>query len=93
MNFNFLSIIKFNKLYIFMLENIEQKHVFNVINISFNITSDLNCLMIATQHFKLIIKFFLKFLISSVISTEINNMKTLIKAMKTMILVITVIAF
>ena len=93
MNFDFLLAIKFNKLYIFMSENIEQKHVFNVINISLSITSDLNHLMTVTQHFKLIVKLFLKSLISLMISIEINNMKALMKTMKTMILAMTVTVF
>ena len=76
-----------------MSENIEQECAFNVINISLNVTSDLNCLMTTIQCFKLIAKFFLKLLISSVISIKINNMKALIKAMKTIILVITTTAF
>ena len=46
MNFNFSLIIKFNELYIFILKNIKQKHIFNVINISFNVVNNLNCLII-----------------------------------------------
>ena len=71
-----------------MSENIEQEYVFNVINISLNIMNDLNCLMTAIQHFEFIVKFFLKFLISLIILIKINNMKTLMKAMKTMIFII-----
>ena len=93
MNFDFLLIIKFNKLYIFMLKNIKQECVFNAISISLSVINNLNHLITATQHSEFIIKLFLKSLISSVISTEINDMKTLIKAMKTMIFVITVITF
>ena len=76
-----------------MLKNIKQKCVFNVINISFNITSNLNHLMIVIQYFKLIIKNFLKFLILLMILIKINNMKTLIKIIKIMILIITAAAF
>ena len=93
MNFNSSLAIKFNKLYIFMLKNIKQKHVFNVININLSITNDLNHLITVIQHFEFTAKLFLKLLISSMILTEINNMKTLTKAMKTMILVIIVITF
>ena len=93
MNFDFLSIIKFDKLYIFVLKNIEQKCVFNVISISLSITNDLNCLVTVTQHFELIVKLFSKSLISLVISTKINNIKALIKAMKIMILVMIVTMF
>ena len=93
MNFNFLLTIKFNELYIFMSENIKQKHVFNVINISFSITSDLNCLMTVTQCFKLTAKLFLKFLISLMILIKINNMKTLMKTMKTMIFIMIITVF
>ena len=46
MNFNFLLTIKFNELYIFILKNIKQECVFNVINISFSVINDLNHLMI-----------------------------------------------
>ena len=90
MNFNFSLIIKFNKLYIFMLKNIKQECVFNVINISLNVMNDLNHLMTVTQHFKLITKLFLKSLILLMISTEINDMKTLMKIIKIMIFIITV---
>ena len=83
-------IIKFDELYIFVLENIEQEHVFNVISISLSAANDLNHLMTVTQHFELIMKLFLKFLISLVILTEINDMKILMKTMKTIILVMTV---
>ena len=76
-----------------MLENIKQKCVFNAINISLNIISNLNCLMIMIQYFKFIVKFFLKSLISLMILTEINNIKTLIKIMKTMIFIIIVTVF
>ena len=93
MNFNFLLAIKFNKLYIFMLKNIEQECIFNAINISFSVVNDLNCLMIVIQHFKFTAKFFLKSLISSMILTEINNMKTLIKAMKIIILIMIITMF
>ena len=93
MNFNFSLIIKFNKLYIFMLKNIKQEHVFNAINISFSITSDLNHLMTVTQHFKFIVKLFLKSLISLMILIKINNIKTLIKVMKIMIFIMIVTAF
>ena len=93
MNFNSSSAIKFNKLYIFILKNIEQEHVFNVINISFSIVSNLNHLIIVIQHFKLTIKLFSKLLILSMILTKINNMKTLIKAIKTMIFVMIVTMF
>ena len=93
MNFNFLLTIKFNKLYIFMLKNIKQECVFNVINISLSIMSNLNYLIIATQHFELIAKLFSKLLTSLMILTEINNMKTLIKIMKTMILAMIAIVF
>ena len=91
MNFNFLLTIKFNKLYIFMSENIKQKYVFNVISISLSAASNLNHLMTVTQHFKSITKLFLKSLISLVILIKINNMKTLIKTMKIMIFIMTVI--
>ena len=91
MNFDFSSAIKFNKLYIFVLKNIEQEHVFNVINISLNAASNLNHLVTVIQCFKLIVKFFSKSLISSMILTEINNMKALMKAMKTMIFTMIVI--
>ena len=93
MNFNFLLTIKFNKLYIFILKNIEQKHVFNVINISLSTVNNLNHLMTVIQHFKLIIKLFLKFLISLMILIKINDMKTLMKTMKIIILVMIVTAF
>ena len=93
MNFNFLLIIKFDKLYIFMLENIKQKHVFNVINISLNIINDLNHLMITIQCFKFIIKLFSKFLISLMILIKINDIKTLTKAMKIMIFIMIVTMF
>ena len=93
MNFNFLSAIKFNELYTFMLKNIEQECVFNVINISLSAVSNLNCLMTVTQHFKFIVKLFLKFLISLMILIKINNIKTLMKAMKIMIFIMIVIVF
>ena len=93
MNFNSLLIIKFNELYIFILKNIEQEHVFNAISISFSITSNLNHLMTITQHFKLIVKLFLKSLILSMISTKTNDIKTLIKAIKIMILAMIVTTF
>ena len=93
MNFNSLLAIKFDELYIFMLENIKQKHVFNVININLNAANDLNHLMTVMQYFKFIIKFFLKFLISLMILIKINNIKTLMKAMKIMIFVMIVIIF
>ena len=93
MNFNFLLTIKFNKLYIFMLENIKQECAFNVINISLSAVNDLNHLMIIMQYFKFIVKLFLKSLISLMILTKINNMKTLIKIMKIMIFIIIVTAF
>ena len=93
MNFNSLLTIKFDKLYIFMLKNIKQEHVFNVINISFNVMNDLNCLMTIMQCFKFIVKLFLKSLISSVILTKINDMKALMKIIKIMILVMIIIMF
>ena len=93
MNFNSLSAIKFNELYIFILKNIKQEHVFNAINISFSIMNDLNHLMIVTQCFKFIIKLFLKSLISLMISIKINDIKTLIKIIKIMIFIMTVIVF
>ena len=86
-----MSAIKFDELYIFVSKNIEQKHVFNVININLNVVSNLNHLMTVIQCFELIIKLFLKSLISLVILTKINNIKTLMKAIKTMIFVMTVI--
>ena len=76
-----------------MSENIKQKCVFNVINISFSITSNLNYLLIITQCFKFIIKLFLKSLISLMILIKINNMKTLMKTMKIMIFVMIVTVF
>ena len=93
MNFNFLLAIKFNKLYIFMLENIKQECTFNVINISLNAVSNLNHLMTVTQHFKFITKLFLKSLISLMILIKINNMKILTKVMKIMIFIMIITAF
>ena len=55
--------------------------------------NDLNYLMIVIQHFKLIMKLFLKFLILLMILIKINDMKTLMKAMKIIILVLTVTMF
>ena len=49
--------------------------------------SNLNYLMTVIQYFKFIIKLFLKFLISLIILTEINDMKKLIKTMKIMIFI------
>ena len=92
MNFNSSSAIKFDELYIFVLKNIEQKCVFNAINISLSTASNLNHLMTVIQHSEFTAKFFSKSLTSSVISTKINNMKALMKAMKTMILAMTVTA-
>ena len=89
MNFNSLLTIKFDELYIFISENIEQECVFNVINISLSTANDLNHLMTAMQCFKLTVKFFSKFLTSLMILIEINDMKTLMKTMKTMILAMT----
>ena len=88
-----MLIIKFNKLYIFMLKNIKQEHVFNVINISFNAVNNLNCLMTVIQCFKLTVKLFLKFLILLMILIKINDIKTLIKVMKIMIFIIIVTVF
>ena len=62
-----------------------------MININLNAASDLNHLMTVTQHFEFIVKLFLKSLTSSVILIEINDMKTLTKTMKIMILVMIVI--
>ena len=93
MNFDFLSAIKFDELYTFILKNIKQECVFNVISISLNIVNNLNCLMTVTQCFKFTVKLFLKSLISLMILTKINDMKALMKAIKIMILVITVTAF
>ena len=93
MNFNFLLTIKFNKLYTFVSENIEQECAFNAISISLSTINDLNHLVTVTQHFELIMKLFLKLLISSVILIKINNMKTLTKAMKIMIFIMTVTVF
>ena len=93
MNFNSLSIIKFDELYIFILKNIKQEHVFNAISINFSIMSNLNYLITAIQCFESIIKFFLKSLTSLMILTEINNIKTLMKTMKIIILVMTVTVF
>ena len=76
-----------------MLKNIKQECVFNVININLSAVNDLNHLMTVTQCFKFIIKLFLKSLISLMISIKINDMKTLIKAMKTMIFVMIVTVF
>ena len=88
-----MSAIKFDELYIFMLKNIKQEHVFNVINISLSAVNDLNHLMTAIQCFEFIIKLFLKFLISLMILIEINDMKTLIKTMKIMIFIMIVTVF
>ena len=76
-----------------MLKNIKQEHVFNVISISLNIINDLNYLMTVTQCFKLIIKLFSKSLILLIILIKINDMKTLIKAMKTMIFIMIITVF
>ena len=90
MNFNFLLTIKFNELYIFILKNIKQECVFNVINISFSVVNDLNCLMTVIQYSELTVKLFLKFLISLMILIKINDIKTLMKIMKIMIFIMTV---
>ena len=76
-----------------MLENIKQKCVFNVININLSITNDLNCLMTVMQYFKFIVKFFLKFLILLMILIKINDIKTLMKVIKTIIFIIIIIVF
>ena len=93
MNFNFSLAIKFNKLYIFILENIEQKCVFNVININLSIMNNLNHLITTIQYFKFIAKLFLKFLISSMILIKINDIKTLMKTIKIMIFIMIVTVF
>ena len=89
MDFDSLLIIKFNKLYIFVLENIEQEHVFNVISISPSAASDLDHLVTVMQCFELTVKLFLKLLASLMVLTETNDMKALMKAMKAMVLVMT----
>ena len=93
MNFNSLLIIKFNELYIFILKNIKQKHVFNTISISLNVVSNLNHLIIITQCFEFTTKLSLKLLTLLMILTKINNIKTLMKTIKTMIFIMIVIMF
>ena len=73
-----------------MLKNIKQEYVFNAININLNAVSNLNCLMTVIQCFEFTVKLFLKSLILLMILTKINNMKTLMKTMKTMIFIMIV---
>ena len=68
----------------------KQKCTFNEININSNFFQDLNCFVTITQQTKLIFKLVMKSLTSSVILTESDRINELIKAMKIMILIMTV---
>ena len=89
MDFDSPSAIKFDKLYTFVLENIEQECAFNVISTSPSAASDLDRLVTVTQHPEPTAKLSSKSLAPLVVPTETNNMKALMKAMEAMVLAMT----